>query len=161
MSNPAETRPGSNIRAWRDCTISLTMGRRANEYYAPISPASATRVGSREIQTGPHGHRHLLDVRRAGTLRSANRFPAAHDQETASQVHYLRVALVPGGDTNVKYLNEHGVSIWDEWADKDGNLGRVYGAQWRDWRGADGSHVDQIASLIEQIKKNPDSRRLI
>src|SRR5437867_10325544 len=65
------------------------------------------------------------------------------------------------GDTNVKWLNEHGVSIWDEWADADGNLGRVYGAQWRDWRGADGNRVDQIANLIAQIKTNPDSRRLI
>jgi thymidylate synthase len=65
------------------------------------------------------------------------------------------------GDTNVRYLNEHGVTIWDEWADGNGQLGRVYGAQWRDWRGADGSHVDQIENVIEQIKTNPDSRRLI
>jgi thymidylate synthase len=65
------------------------------------------------------------------------------------------------GDTNVKYLNEHGVTIWNEWADKDGNLGRVYGAQWRDWRTADGRSINQIDQLIEQIKKNPDSRRLI
>ena len=65
------------------------------------------------------------------------------------------------GDTNVRYLNEHGVTIWDEWADEKGNLGRVYGAQWRDWRGADGVHVDQIAKLIGQIKSNPQSRRLI
>jgi thymidylate synthase len=65
------------------------------------------------------------------------------------------------GDTNVKYLNEHGVTIWDEWADEQGNLGRVYGAQWRDWRGENGVRVDQIDSLIAQIKRNPDSRRLI
>src|SRR4051812_30599960 len=65
------------------------------------------------------------------------------------------------GDTNIRYLNEHGVSIWDEWADEDGNLGRVYGAQWRNWRGADGTVIDQIARVIEQIKKTPDSRRLI
>ena len=65
------------------------------------------------------------------------------------------------GDTNVKYLNEHGVTIWDEWADEKGNLGRVYGAQWRDWRGGNGVRVDQIDSLIAQIKKNPSSRRLI
>jgi thymidylate synthase len=65
------------------------------------------------------------------------------------------------GDTNVKYLNEHGVTIWNKWADKDGNLGRVYGAQWRDWRTADGRSINQIDQLIEQIKKNPDSRRLI
>ena len=65
------------------------------------------------------------------------------------------------GETNVRYLRENGVTIWDEWADAEGNLGRVYGAQWRDWRTADGGHVDQIANLIDQIRKNPDSRRLI
>ncbi len=65
------------------------------------------------------------------------------------------------GETNVRYLNEHGVTIWDEWADKEGNLGRVYGAQWRDWRGADGMHVDQIDKVISEIKENPSSRRLI
>jgi thymidylate synthase len=65
------------------------------------------------------------------------------------------------GDTNIKYLNEHGVTIWNEWADKDGNLGRVYGAQWCDWRTADGHSINQIDQVIEQIKKNPDSRRHI
>ena len=65
------------------------------------------------------------------------------------------------GDTNVRYLNEHGVTIWDEWADETGDLGRVYGAQWRDWRGANNVRVDQIENLITQIKSNPQSRRLI
>ena len=65
------------------------------------------------------------------------------------------------GDTNVRYLNEHGVTIWDEWADEKGDLGRVYGAQWRDWRGGNGVRVDQIDNLISQIKSNPQSRRLI
>ena len=65
------------------------------------------------------------------------------------------------GDTNIRYLQENKVSIWDEWADADGNLGRVYGAQWRDWRTADGGHIDQIANVVAQIKANPDSRRLI
>jgi thymidylate synthase len=65
------------------------------------------------------------------------------------------------GDTNVKYLNEHGVTIWDEWADADGNLGRVYGAQWCDWRTPDGRSINQIDKVIEQIHKNPDSRRLM
>ncbi|MCP4079352.1 MAG: thymidylate synthase [Planctomycetaceae bacterium] len=65
------------------------------------------------------------------------------------------------GDTNIAYLKEHGVSIWDEWADEDGNLGPVYGSQWRSWRGADGETVDQISNLIEMIKHNPDSRRLL
>jgi len=65
------------------------------------------------------------------------------------------------GDTNIKYLQEHGVRIWNEWADENGELGPVYGAQWRSWRAADGRIVDQIARAIEQIKTNPDSRRII
>jgi thymidylate synthase len=65
------------------------------------------------------------------------------------------------GDTNIKYLNDHGVTIWDEWADADGDLGRIYGAQWSDWRAADGRSINQIDSVIRQIKENPDSRRLI
>jgi len=65
------------------------------------------------------------------------------------------------GDTNIQYLNDHGVTIWNEWADADGNLGRVYGAQWCDWRTADGRSIHQIDNVIEQIKKNPHSRRLI
>jgi thymidylate synthase len=65
------------------------------------------------------------------------------------------------GETNVRWLQERGVTIWDEWADKEGNLGRVYGAQWCDWRAADGRSIHQIDRVIEQIKTNPDSRRLI
>ena len=65
------------------------------------------------------------------------------------------------GDTNIKWLNENGVSIWDEWADEEGNLGPVYGHQWRSWPAPDGSTIDQISNLIQQIKRNPDSRRLI
>ncbi|MCF8495546.1 MAG: thymidylate synthase [Alphaproteobacteria bacterium] len=65
------------------------------------------------------------------------------------------------GDTNIAYLKENGVSIWDEWADKDGNLGPVYGHQWRSWPAADGKSIDQISEIVSQIKTNPDSRRLI
>ena len=65
------------------------------------------------------------------------------------------------GDTNIAYLKEHGVRIWDDWADNNGDLGPVYGKQWRSWQGKDGKVIDQITELIEQIKKNPDSRRLI
>lgn len=65
------------------------------------------------------------------------------------------------GDTNIKYLNENGVRIWNEWADKDGNLGPVYGKQWRSWEGKNGQTIDQITEVIQQIKINPDSRRLI
>lgn len=65
------------------------------------------------------------------------------------------------GETNIAYLRENGVRIWDEWANEEGELGPVYGKQWRSWEGADGKQVDQISDLIEQIKTNPDSRRLI
>ncbi|GAA8964624.1 thymidylate synthase [Helicobacter pylori] len=65
------------------------------------------------------------------------------------------------GDTNIRYLKENGVRIWDEWADENGDLGRVYGAQWRSWRGANGETVDQIANVVRQIRQTPDSRRLI
>ena len=65
------------------------------------------------------------------------------------------------GDTNIAYLKEHGVRIWDEWADGNGDLGPVYGEQWRAWRTADGSVVDQIAWVVDEIRRNPDSRRLI
>jgi thymidylate synthase len=65
------------------------------------------------------------------------------------------------GDTNIKYLNDNGVSIWNEWADKNGNLGPVYGSQWRSWPAADGKKIDQLSAVIEKIRKSPDSRRLI
>jgi thymidylate synthase len=65
------------------------------------------------------------------------------------------------GETNIAYLKENGVSIWDEWANENGELGPVYGKQWRSWEGADGAIVDQVSEVINQIKKNPDSRRLI
>lgn len=65
------------------------------------------------------------------------------------------------GDTNIQYLHDHKVTIWDEWADANGDLGPIYGRQWRSWGCADGSHVDQISALIDQIKHNPDSRRLL
>jgi len=65
------------------------------------------------------------------------------------------------GDTNTRYLKAHGVRIWDEWADEQGNLGPVYGRQWRNWPAPDGRHIDQIAQIVEQIKTNPNSRRII
>ena len=78
---------------------------------------------------------------------------------TKSIIHELLWFLQ--GSTNIKYLKENGVSIWDEWADENGELGPVYGKQWRKWESNDGRVIDQVAQLIEQIKKNPDSRRLI
>lgn len=65
------------------------------------------------------------------------------------------------GETNIKYLKDNGVSIWDEWADENGELGPVYGSQWRSWPKPDGGHIDQISGIIQQIKNNPDSRRII
>ncbi len=78
---------------------------------------------------------------------------------TKSIIHELLWFLK--GDTNIRYLKENGVSIWDEWADAEGNLGPVYGYQWRSWPTPDGKHIDQISQVIEQIRSNPDSRRLI
>ena len=65
------------------------------------------------------------------------------------------------GDTNVRYLNERGVSIWNEWADENGDLGPIYGRQWRAWRGTDGAAIDQIEAVVDRLKTDPDSRRLI
>lgn len=78
---------------------------------------------------------------------------------TRSIIHELLWFLK--GDTNIKYLHDNNVTIWDEWADSDGNLGPVYGHQWRSWPGPGGKRYDQIGSLVENIRKNPDSRRLI
>jgi thymidylate synthase len=82
---------------------------------------------------------------------------------TTKKVHFKSVVYellwFLRGETNVKWLQEHGVSIWNEWADAEGNLGRVYGAQWRDWRTPEGGAIDQIARVIEQIRRKPESRR--
>lgn len=78
---------------------------------------------------------------------------------TKSVIHELLWFLQ--GNTNIAYLKENGISIWDEWADEDGNLGPVYGAQWRSWDTGDGTTVDQISNVVDQIESNPDSRRLI
>jgi thymidylate synthase len=78
---------------------------------------------------------------------------------TKSIIHELLWFLQ--GDTNIRYLKENGVKIWDEWADENGELGPVYGHQWRSWQGANGETIDQITQVVNQIKKNPDSRRLI
>ncbi len=84
---------------------------------------------------------------------------------TTKKIHFKSVIheliWFLSGDTNVRYLQENGVRIWNEWADENGDLGPVYGSQWRSWKGAGGETVDQISNLVEQIKTNPDSRRLI
>jgi thymidylate synthase len=99
------------------------------------------------------GHQMRFDLERG--------FPALTTKKLhlRSIIHELLWFLQ--GDTNVKYLRDNGVTIWDEWADKDGNLGPVYGAQWRSWPTRDGNTIDQIADVVARIRKNPDSRRLI
>lgn len=84
---------------------------------------------------------------------------------TTKRVHFKSIAIellwFLRGDSNIGYLTENGVSIWDEWADDEGELGPVYGVQWRSWPTPDGGHIDQISEIVEQIRTNPDSRRLI
>jgi thymidylate synthase len=84
---------------------------------------------------------------------------------TTKRVHFKSVVYellwFLRGDTNIRYLNEHGVTIWDEWADERGDLGRIYGAQWRNWQAANGDSIDQIDRVIQQIRTNPHSRRLV
>jgi thymidylate synthase len=105
------------------------------------------------------GTRSLFGAQARFPLRDS--FPLV----TTKKVHFKSVVYellwFLRGDTNVRWLQEHGVSIWNEWADAEGNLGRVYGAQWRDWRTPEGGSIDQIARVIEQIRKKPDSRRHI
>lgn len=99
------------------------------------------------------GHQMRFDLSKGFPLVTTKK---AH---TKSIIHELLWFL--SGDTNIQYLKENGVSIWDEWADQNGNLGPVYGHQWRSWPAPDGRKIDQISNLIAQIRKNPDSRRLI
>src|SRR5512145_2792305 len=84
---------------------------------------------------------------------------------TTKKLHFKSIAYellwFLRGESNVQYLRDHGITIWDEWADENGELGPVYGVQWRSWQGADGQVIDQISQVIEQIKINPNSRRLI
>lgn len=108
-----------------------------------------TGTGTRSI----FGHQMRFDL-------SAG-FPLVTTKKThlKSIIHELLWFLK--GDTNIQYLKDNGVTIWDEWADEQGNLGPVYGYQWRSWPTPDGGHIDQISNLINDIKRNPDSRRLI
>lgn len=99
------------------------------------------------------GHQMRFDLRAGFPLLTTKRL---HTRSIFGELlWFLR------GDTNVAWLHEHGITIWDEWADADGELGPIYGHQWRSWPTPDGRHVDQIAQVIEQIRANPDSRRLI
>lgn len=115
-----------------------------------VEKSDRTGTGTRSV----FGHQMRFDL--------ADGFPLVTTKKlhTRSIIHELLWFL--RGDTNVAYLREHGVRIWDEWADPDtGDLGPVYGRQWRSWPTPDGGHVDQITQLVEQIKTDPDSRRLL
>jgi thymidylate synthase len=99
------------------------------------------------------GHQMRFDLREGFPLVTTKKC------HLKSIIHELLWFL--SGDTNVKYLQDNGVRIWNEWADEEGNLGPVYGYQWRSWPAADGRHIDQISQVIEQIRNTPDSRRMI
>ena len=99
------------------------------------------------------GHQMRFDLAQGFPLLTTKKV------HTRSIIHELLWFL--RGDTNIRYLREHGVSIWDEWADKNGDLGPVYGSQWRSWPAPDGRQIDQISQVVRDIRQNPDSRRLI
>src|SRR5213595_3341745 len=88
-------------------------------------------------------------------------FPLVTTKKIHTRSVFAELLWFLRGDTNVKWLQDRGVSIWDEWADENGDLGPVYGYQWRSWPGSDGRHFDQISDVIDRIRHTPDSRRLI
>lgn len=108
-----------------------------------------TGTGTRSV----FGHQMRFDLSKGFPLVTTKKL------HLKSIIHELLWFIA--GDTNIEYLKKNGVTIWDEWADKDGNLGPVYGQQWRSWRKPDGGTVDQIKWVIDEIKRNPDSRRLV
>jgi thymidylate synthase len=114
-----------------------------------VSKEDRTGTGTKSV----FGHQMRFDLSQGFPLLTTKKV------HTKSIIHELLWFLM--GDQNIRYLKENGVSIWDEWANKNGDLGPVYGVQWRSWPKSDGSTIDQISNVVDQIKKNPDSRRLI
>jgi thymidylate synthase len=114
-----------------------------------VEKRDRTGTGTRSV----FGHQMRFDLSQGFPLTTTKKL------HVKSIVHELLWFLA--GDTNVKYLQDHGVRIWDEWADERGDLGPVYGQQWRSWPAQDGKTIDQISHVIDMIKRNPDSRRLI
>lgn len=108
-----------------------------------------TGVGTRSI----FGHQLRFDLARG--------FPLVTTKKLHLKSIIYELLWFLRGDTNVKYLDDHGVTIWDDWADENGDLGPVYGRQWRSWPTPDGGSIDQMAGVVDQIRRNPDSRRLI
>jgi len=111
------------------------------------------------------GHQSRYDLRNAegaeGSTTPESGFPLITTKKLHTRSIFHELLWFIAGDTNIKYLNDNGVSIWNEWADESGELGPVYGKQWRSWQAADGRVIDQLSDVLEQIKTNPDSRRLI
>ncbi|MBX6420090.1 MAG: thymidylate synthase [Nevskia sp.] len=114
-----------------------------------VEKSDRTGVGTRSI----FGHQMRFDLQQG--------FPLLTTKKLHLKSIVVELLWFLRGDTNVRFLHEHGVTIWDEWADEHGELGPVYGRQWRSWPTPDGRHIDQIQSLLEQLRKNPDSRRMI
>jgi thymidylate synthase len=114
-----------------------------------VEKRDRTGVGTRSI----FGHQLRFDLNRG--------FPLVTTKKLHVKSIIYELLWFLRGDTNVKYLDDHGVTIWDDWADENGDLGPVYGRQWRAWPTADGQSIDQIANVVSEIRRNPDSRRLI
>jgi thymidylate synthase len=114
-----------------------------------VAKSDRTGTGTRSI----FGHQMRFDL--------AEGFPLVTTKKLHMKSIVYELLWFLRGDTNVRYLQEHGVSIWDDWADPSGELGPVYGHQWRSWPTPNGGHIDQIAQVLEEIRRNPDSRRLI
>jgi thymidylate synthase len=114
-----------------------------------VEKRDRTGVGTRSI----FGHQLRFDL--------AQGFPLVTTKKLHLKSIVYELLWFLRGDTNVKYLHDHGVTIWDEWADENGDLGPIYGRQWRSWPAADGGAIDQMANVVAEIKKNPASRRLI
>jgi thymidylate synthase len=114
-----------------------------------VEKRDRTGVGTRSI----FGHQLRFDLARG--------FPLVTTKKLHLKSIIYELLWFLRGDTNVKYLDDHGVTIWDDWADENGDLGPVYGRQWRSWPTPDGGSIDQMADVVDQIRRNPDSRRLI
>ena len=112
-----------------------------------VEKGDRTGTGTRSV----FGHQMRFDL--------AEGFPLVTTKRVHTRSVFAELLWFLRGDTNVKWLQDRGVTIWDEWADEDGDLGPVYGAQWRSWPTPDGGHVDQLASVVDQLRSDPDSRR--
>jgi thymidylate synthase len=118
-------------------------------YEHGIAKTDRTGTGTRSV----FGHQMRFDL--------AEGFPLITTKKLHTKSIFIELLWFLHGDSNVRWLQDQGVSIWNEWADQNGDLGPVYGVQWRSWPTPDGGHIDQISQLLDQIRQNPDSRRLI